>query len=220
MSVKIKRFAAGICALAMTASMLTACGNSDTPADADTTADASAQGNSSDDTASEKTDDGINAVFGDIRTEYNENLDLSDYPLTASEVPSDFTMTVEAESGELIGSAAKHDLPEASGGAFVNGVNLEGDELKMTAEIPYSGFYDLNFQTMGSAGRVNNVLVDDMKVGDITTNSPEFFGDTPLDYIYLDAGTHTISITPSWGYIDIDCLIISAAANPVTEDTR
>ena len=220
MSKKAKRFAAGICAAAMTASLLTACGNNGTTTDADTSsADTSAQDNSGDDASAEKTDDGINAVFGEIRTEYNENLDLSDYPLTVSEVPADFTMTVEAESGELIGSAAKHDLPEASGGAFVNGVNLEGDELKMTAEIPYSGFYDLNFRTMGSAGRVNNVLVDDMKVGDITTNSPEFFGDTPLDYIYLEAGTHTISITPSWGYIDIDCLIISAAANPVTEDT-
>lgn len=220
MSNKAKRFAAGICAAAMTASLLTACGNNGTTTDTDTSsADTSAQDNSGDDASAEKTDDGINAVFGEIRTEYNENLDLSDYPLTVSEVPADFTMTVEAESGELIGSAAKHDLPEASGGAFVNGVNLEGDELKMTAEIPYSGFYDLNFRTMGSAGRVNNVLVDDMKVGDITTNSPEFFGDTPLDYIYLEAGTHTISITPSWGYIDIDCLIISAAANPVTEDT-
>lgn len=160
---------------------------------------------------------GIKAVFGDIRTEYNDDLDLSDYPLTASEVPEGYSITVEAESGELSGSAAAHDLPEASGGGFVNGVNQEGDELKMTVEVEYSGFYDLSFQTMGSAGRVNNVLADGVKIGDITTMDPTFFADTPLNNIYLEKGSHTISITPSWGYIDIDCVIISAAAKPITE---
>ena len=58
-----------------------------------------------------------------------------------------------------------------------------------------------------------------MKVGDITTNSPAEFGDTLLSYIYLDKGTHEITITPSWGYVDIDCLILTAAATPITEDT-
>lgn len=167
--------------------------------------------------ASEGDTGGIKAVFGDIRTEYNDDLDLSDYPLTASEVPEGYSITVEAESGELSGSAAAHDLPEASGGGFVNGVNQEGDELKMTVEVEYSGFYDLSFQTMGSAGRVNNVLADGVKIGDITTMDPTFFADTPLNNIYLEKGSHTISITPSWGYIDIDCVIISAAAKPITE---
>ena len=163
---------------------------------------------------------GIKAVFGEIRTEYNTSLDLSDYPLTASEVPEDYTITVEAESGELFGSAKTNDRPEASGGGFVNGVNLEGDEVRMTADIEYSGFYDMNFLTAGSSeGRVNNVLVDGMKVGDITTNDiGVIFGDTPLNNIYLEKGSHTISITPSWGYIDIDCVQISAAKNPITEE--
>ena len=164
-------------------------------------------------------DDGIKAVFGEIRTEYNTDLDLSDYPLTKSDVPADFSLTVEAESGKLEGNAKANDFPDASGGAYVNGVNVEGDALTMTADIEYSGFYDMNFLTMGSEGRVNNVLVDGMKVGDITTNSPAEFGDTLLSYIYLDKGTHEITITPSWGYVDIDCLILTAAATPITEDT-
>lgn len=211
---KLKRTIALISAAAMCCS-LAACGDAQNGEDSETAAETSAVAAS--DAAS--SDDGIKAVFGEIRTEYNTDLDLSDYPLTKSEVPADFSLTVEAESGKLEGNAKANDFPDASGGAYVNGVNVEGDALTMTADIEYSGFYDMNFLTMGSEGRVNNVLVDGMKVGDITTNSPAEFGDTLLSYIYLDKGTHEITITPSWGYVDIDCLILTAAATPVTEDT-
>ena len=211
---KLKRTIALISAAAMCCS-LAACGDAQNGDDSESAAETSAAAAS--DAAS--SDDGIKAVFGEIRTEYNTDLDLSDYPLTKSDVPADFSMTVEAESGKLEGNAKANDFPDASGGAYVNGVNVEGDALTMTADIEYSGFYDMNFLTMGSEGRVNNVLVDGMKVGDITTNSPAEFGDTLLSYIYLDKGTHEITITPSWGYVDIDCLILTAAATPVTEDT-
>lgn len=211
---KLKRTIALISAAVMCCS-LAACGDAQNGEDSESAAETSAVAAS--DAAS--SDDGIKAVFGEIRTEYNTDLDLSDYPLTKSDVPADFSLTVEAESGKLEGNAKANDFPDASGGAYVNGVNVEGDALTMTADIEYSGFYDMNFLTMGSEGRVNNVLVDGMKVGDITTNSPAEFGDTLLSYIYLDKGTHEITITPSWGYVDIDCLILTAAATPVTEDT-
>ena len=211
---KLKRTIALISAAAMCCS-LAACGDAQNGEDSESEAETSAVSVS--DAASN--DDGIKAVFGEIRTEYNTNLDLSDYPLTKSDVPADFSLTVEAESGKLEGNAKANDFPDASGGAYVNGVNVQGDALTMTADIEYSGFYDMNFLTMGSEGRVNNVLVDGMKVGDITTNSPAEFGDTLLSYIYLDKGTHEITITPSWGYVDIDCLILTAAATPITEDT-
>lgn len=211
---KLKRTIALISAAAMCCS-LAACGDAQNGEDSESAAETSAVSVS--DAASN--DDGIKAVFGEIRTEYNTSLDLSDYPLTKSDVPADFSLTVEAESGKMEGNAKANDFPDASGGAYVNGVNVEGDALTMTADIEYSGFYDMNFLTMGSEGRVNNVLVDGMKVGDITTNSPAEFGDTLLSYIYLDKGTHEITITPSWGYVDIDCLILTAAATPITEDT-
>ena len=211
---KLKKTIALISAAAMCCS-LAACGDAQNGEDSESAAETSAVSVS--DAASN--DDGIKAVFGEIRTEYNTDLDLSDYPLTKSDVPADFSLTVEAESGKLEGNAKANDFPDASGGAYVNGVNVEGDALTMTADIEYSGFYDMNFLTMGSEGRVNNVLVDGMKVGDITTNSPAEFGDTLLSYIYLDKGTHEITITPSWGYVDIDCLLLTAAATPITEDT-
>jgi len=150
MSDKFRRAAAGICALTITVCVFSACGDKAVNVPSDNSAETQASGEASAaEGGSETVDDGINAIFGDIRTEYNENLDLSDYALTASDVPADFSLTLEAEDGVLTGSAVTHDMPEASGGGYINGVNLEGDSVTMTAEIPYSGFYDLNFMTKG-----------------------------------------------------------------------
>ncbi len=224
---KLKKTIAVLSAAAMCASMLTACSDKteqdDSTDSSNSAADTSVQNvqEASDPSGDENgaASSGINALFGEIRTEFNTDLDLSDYPLTPSDVPSDYSLTIEAESGEFTGNVRSQELPEASGGGYVSGINLEGDELKMTAEIEYSGFYDMNFLTMGSEGRVNNILLDGMKIGDITTMSPAAFGDTPLNNIYLEKGSHTVSITPSWGYIDVDSLVLSAAANPITEKT-
>lgn len=221
---KFKRTAAALTAALLCLSAFSGCtGNSEKSetengADAAQTADTQADNEETGNGTAENSG-GINAIFGDIRTEYNTSLDLSDYPLTPSDVPEDYSLTIEAESGTFTGGAKAVDFPDASGGGYATGVNQEGDQLTMTAEIEYSGFYDLNFLTMGSAGRVNNVLIDGMKAGDITTDSPETFGNTLLCNIYLEKGSHEISVTPSWGYVDYDCVILTAPENPVTEDT-
>ncbi|MGN0642808.1 MAG: glycosyl hydrolase [Huintestinicola sp.] len=216
MNRKLKKSIAIISAAALSVSMLAACKGSE-GGSADT-GEAPSETQSETEADTTQNAGGLNAVYGDIRTEFNENLDLSDYPLTKSEVPSDYTLTIEAESGAFSGNVKANDNSDASGGGYVSGLNVEGDELKLNADIEYSGFYKLNFLTKGSSGgRVNNVLVDGMKVGDITTPEGGLFSDTELDYIYLSAGQHVISLTPSWGYIDIDCLTITPS-NTVSEE--
>ncbi len=160
-----------------------------------------------------------NALYGDIRTEFNENLDLSDYPLTKSEVPADYSLKLEAEDGEFIGAVTALDDDSASGGKFVNGINNDGDEWKITVDVEYSGFYDLVFHARSSDYKVNNVLADGAAIGDLTTDTSGEFQDIPLEFIFLSKGQHTISVTKNWGYVDIDSLELKAAAHPVTEQT-
>ena len=92
---KLKKTIALISAAAMCCS-LAACGDAQNGEDSESAAETSAVSVS--DAASN--DDGIKAVFGEIRTEYNTNLDISDYPLTKSDVPADFSLTVEAERSQ------------------------------------------------------------------------------------------------------------------------
>lgn len=158
-------------------------------------------------------------LFGDIRTEFNENLDLSDYPLTENNVPDDYTLTIECETAVLEGGAYISENELASEYGCVSGVNNDGDKMTVTAEIEYTGFYDLNFRTKGSGNdRVNYVFVNGEQIGDITNNGIDDFADCILTNVYLEAGTREIAVTPYWGYVDYDCIILTKS-NSVTDET-
>ena len=214
-------------ALAAALVMLTACSQTaGTGSDTGNAGSGSADTSAADTSAAESEatpvigEGALNVMYGDIRTEFNDSLDLSDYPLTGSDVPDGYSITVEAESGTFSGGGRADELPEASGGAYATGVNTEGDRLDIPVTVEYSGFYDVNIVSRGSGGnRVNNFLIDDMKVGDFTTLSEGLFGDAYIYNIHLTAGEHTLSITPSWGYIDMDCIVLEKTTHPVTEDT-
>ena len=216
----IKKITAFLAAAAVLSVSLTACGNnssSDSGSEETSAADT--------ETAAEEIDvkegntSEIKALYGEIRTEYNENLDLSDYPLTQNDVPDDYEAVYEAEDGVLTGNAAAKDGGDlASGGGYVDGINVEGDSVTFMVNCEYSGFYDLNFLTMGDPGRVNYIIADGEQVGEITTTTKESFGDSILLNVYLDSGEHEIAIKPYWGYIYADCLKITKSS-AVTDET-
>lgn len=159
----------------------------------------------------------IKAIFAEIRTEYNTSLDLSDYPLTENKA-GDFFLTLEAEDAALGGSCTPQGGEGYSGDAFVT-LGQGGDRITFTANIENTGFYDLNFVShAGDSGRENFVYIDGENSGSIVCNSDGALVDSMLKNIYLEAGAREISIVPSWGYTDFDCLKITAG-NAVTADS-
>ena len=112
-----KRLIALVCSIAAAAT-LSACGNDahESSEESETNLMQSESTAESEISAPESKPAAIDTILGEERTEYNDALDLSDYPLTKSDVPEDFSLIVEAESGTLIGSAAVKELSEASGG--------------------------------------------------------------------------------------------------------
>lgn len=167
------------------------------------------------------TETAIKAIYGEIRTEYNQSLDLSNYPLTVNDVPQDYSVVFEAEDAALGGSSKINDdaIYSTSNSKYVSGLNSENDSLVFTIDVEYSGFYDLNFVSKASnEKRVNNVIVDGEQVGDIQCDSTDTFGNSYLKALHLEAGSHEISIIPYWGYIDYDCIKMTRS-NVVTEDT-
>lgn len=160
----------------------------------------------------------ITAIYGEIRTEYNTSLDLSDYPLTENGAAADFSLTIEAEDAALEGNCAPQGGEGYSGDAFVT-LGQGSDKITFTANIENAGFYDLNFVShAGDSGRENFVYIDGENSGSIICNSDGALVDSYLNNIYLDAGSREIAIVPSWGYTDFDCLKITAS-NAVTADT-
>lgn len=215
---KARKLIAAVVSVCMISSVFAACGNADnSEAESADSQTASAESEESADT--ETASEFENVSYGEKRTEFNENLDLSDYPLTENEVPDDYEAVYEAEDGVLTGNAAVGDGGDlASGGKIVMNVNTEGDSLTFKVNCEYTGFYDLNFPSMGDEGRVNYVYVDDEQAGEITTATKESFGDTIITNIYLEKGEHDIEILPYWGYVYYDCLKMTKSS-AVTEDT-
>jgi len=210
-------------ALAAAASMLSACGgdsgNTGTSG-AESASDTQITAEAASETESETTAQTIKAIYDVIRTEYNEDLDLSDYPLTASSIPADYEAVFEAENGILAGKAAASDDSSASEGKYVNGVNdNENNNLTFSVDIEYDGFYDCNFVSRsGDVRRENFVFLDGNKVGVIACDSVGSFGDSMMKNVYLAKGKHEFKITPSWGYIDYDCLKLTPNTS-ITADT-
>lgn len=206
------RTAAFAAALSMLA--LTACGNGNDNGENANDADTAQT------TAAEiAAENAIKAVYGEIRTEYNDSLDLSDYPLTANEVPDDFKAVYEAEDAVLGGGCTVSDNVAAANGKCVSNLNKEGDSLTFNVDIEYSGFYDVNFVSLPSdAGRVNYVAVDGERVGEIQSDSLGIFGDSWLKNLHLEAGTHEVTVTPYWGYISYDYIELTKS-NIVTDET-
>jgi len=144
----------------------------------------------------------LKIIYDEIKTEFG-TVDLSDYPLTASNVPADYESVYEAENAEMAGGAAAYAIDTASGGSAVNGVNSgkNGDSLIFTVNAEYDGFYDLNFicKAGDNSKRENYVHLDGEKVGSIICRNNGIFGDSYLKNVHLTAGEHKIAIVPSWG---------------------
>lgn len=102
--------------------------------------------------------------------------------------------TWEAEDGTLIGGTYVVDKGSVSG--FEN----DGDACSVTVEVPETGFYDLEFLTKGiGGGKMNYVSVDGERLGEISSSAK--YERSSVTRVYMEAGTHTVTVSKSWGYI-------------------
>lgn len=93
----MKRIIAMSVAVTMAAGIMSGCAKND--GNAETTSAETTVGTSAEAAAAEP----IKAIFGEIRSEYNTSLDMTERPLTASGVAADFSAKYEAEDGKTEG---------------------------------------------------------------------------------------------------------------------
>ncbi len=163
----------------------------------------------------------IDASFGEKRTEYNDDLLLTEVSLTGGNIPDGFIASFEAEDGVLSGGAIISSGNQYSGGRYVSGVNSRenGDMLTFKVYVANEGMYDLGFGYLTSdINKINEVAVDGASVGMIYCYKVNELDISPLKNIYLSAGKHEISIIPSWGWVNYDSLTITKST-VITEDT-
>ncbi len=119
-------------------------------------------------------------------------------------------LVYEAEEALFTGNAFAQEAEGCSGTGYADGLYTAGEDvITFQVEVPYDFFYDLTFSTStGGTEKYNYIAVDGQTVGELGSNSSDF-EDSAMNQIYMDAGSHEISITCYWGYTRIDNLTIS-----------
>ena len=117
----------------------------------------------------------------------------------------------EAENAQRTGKLSVSTDAKASGGKVVGRFEGQTDTLTFAITVPSDGVYDLTFTSKGiGGGKYNNVLVDGLDVGQFQCTGTVFEADT-LQGVLLTAGEHSVTVTPSWGWIYLDKLEVTAA---------
>ncbi|MBQ8200327.1 MAG: beta-mannosidase [Clostridia bacterium] len=115
---------------------------------------------------------------------------------------------VEAEAGTLLGKAKV-----AATGQSVSGLELNGDGVQVTLNVPEAGHYDIVVRqaTVGGGVKINFVEANGQRVGEITSPNSSW-NDGVVEYVWLDAGENTVSVTKSYGWIAIDYIGLKKSA--------
>ncbi len=129
------------------------------------------------------------------------------------DVPADFELTVEGESGEMVNQSFVMDKAFAgdfSGEGYV-AVPEQGDEVTFEVELPAKGSYDI-IMTMATdnKGSMNLITVDGNAAVKFRAEDPKF-AEVKAESVLIDGGKHTLGVRGDTGHIYLDSLKIVPA---------
>ena len=117
----------------------------------------------------------------------------------------------EAEKAVLTGGITAKTEATASGWKTVGTFEKSEDTVIFTITIPEDGTYDLLLTCKGIGGsKINNLLVDGVQQGTFECGNLQY-EDAPVRGVLLTAGEHTVTVTPSWGWMYLDKLTVVRA---------
>jgi mannan endo-1,4-beta-mannosidase len=108
----------------------------------------------------------------------------------------------EAESATLTGDAAK--ATTYSGYSGTGYVNTNSGNVTFTVNVSETAYYNLFLNYISTAQKINTLYVDGVNAADITFATTTSWSEIKAATLKLTAGTHTISLVKSWGYIQLD----------------
>lgn len=113
-------------------------------------------------------------------------------------------MCFEAENGHFSG---KTGTGSENGITFVTGFAQDDDSVEIPVTVNKSGFYDIVFNLRSQDGgyKENYVLADGENVGTVKAEGKQWQKQS-VEYVYLAAGEHSITVRKFWGWIQIDSL--------------
>ncbi len=125
----------------------------------------------------------------------------------------EYVVKAEAEQGTLLGGASV-----AANGTAVSGLRNDGDGVAVVFNVPEAGHYDVIVRQSSNDGgeKINYVCVNGKRVGEVVSIGSKWH-DGVAEYIWLEAGENTVSVTKSWGWISVDYIALQKS-DPLPAD--
>jgi len=121
------------------------------------------------------------------------------------------SLLLEAEEARLSGQAAVIRDPAASGGLSAGELKAEGDRITFLVTLSRDGEYDVTVTSRGIGGeKINLLLADGAQVGSFRSPG-NVYGEDTVRGVYLEKGSHELTVDRSWGWARIDCVRIVPA---------
>lgn len=119
----------------------------------------------------------------------------------------------EAEEGRIGDGLKIADVVSGySGSGYVEGFVSTAGPWELDITVPEAGHYALTFRTCSSTYKENLFLLNGKEVGKIRTQGTGEFEECTIRCIYLEEGTHTLSLGVTWGWILLDAISASPDA--------
>jgi mannan endo-1,4-beta-mannosidase len=119
---------------------------------------------------------------------------------------------IEAETATLAGGAAIQSCTSCSGGSMV--AQQEGN-ISFTFNKTASGYVDIYIMAAGVGGDKMNILNINGATSEFSTVGTAYSRTKVSSSLRLAAGTHSIKILKSWGWINVDYIELVSVAAPV-----
>lgn len=125
----------------------------------------------------------------------------------AAQAEEPLSVTVEAETGTLLGGARI-----SADGQRVENLTAAGDGVTVIIAAPEAGFYDIVVRAASIGGaKTNYIDVDGERIGEFYTDSATA-QDCALERVWLDVGEHEVSVIGFWCWITVDSVSLRASA--------
>ncbi|CAM3555252.1 glycosyl hydrolase [Paenibacillus lupini] len=130
----------------------------------------------------------------------------SEYVITRDELPHNLytSFKFEAEKGTLTGLNVSTENGGYSGDGYVTGFDNEGDNLVVPLNVPVSGTYQLSLRYKAQGDKTNPVILNGAKLADYIFSNSQSWTDGVVGEYELKAGSHSLTVGKSWGWIDVD----------------
>ena len=128
-----------------------------------------------------------------------------------SDKPQSYSQSYEAENGSFSSDMSVISNDSAQGNKTVGKFENSSSYWKIEISVPQTAVYDIVIRSSGIGdNKENNLLIDGAAIGSFSSKNGSL-QDYTVSSVNISKGTHTLKITKSWGWIELDRITVKSA---------